>query len=161
MQSAGTHHHVLGPPGIYERRVRWQCLCSREPDSTRRTKTASAVHLRLSGQLQRPRMQGHHAGIEPLLMRALSRSCAGLCVHMCFGTSALQPTEVLGPCTHIYNTQRHSTVRAGLHYMKTGVQDMFSKAKHPERVFVGSVQQLATDIEEACWRPGKPATPAI
>ena len=33
---------------------------------------------------------------------------------------------------------------------------MFSKAKHPERVFVGSVQQLATDIEEACWRPGKP-----
>ena len=50
---------------------------------------------------------------------------------------------------------------ATLSFHDCGVQDIFSKAKHPERVFVGSVQQLATDIEEACWRPGKPAMPAM
>ena len=34
------------------------------------------------------------------------------------------------------------------------LQEMFEKAKYPQRVFVGAVQQLL-EIEEACWRPGK------
>ena len=104
-------------------------------------------------------MQGHHAGLEPLLTCALIRFCAGLCVHMCFKTPVLLPQRSARPDTHMHNTRRPSIVVAA--HLKICVQDMFSKAKHPERVFVGSVQQLATDIEEACWRPGKPAMPAI
>ena len=35
------------------------------------------------------------------------------------------------------------------------LQEMFNKAANPHRVFVGAVQQLYTDLDEACWRPGK------
>ena len=35
------------------------------------------------------------------------------------------------------------------------LQEMFEKAANPRRVFVGAVQQLYTDADEACWRPGK------
>lgn len=40
------------------------------------------------------------------------------------------------------------------------LQEMFDKAANPRRVFVGAVQQLYTDVDEACWRPGKSNTPS-
>jgi len=48
-----------------------------------------------------------------------------------------------------------SAQRIANKFLDALLQELFSKAKNPHRVFVGAVQQLYTDIDEACWRPGK------
>lgn len=66
-------------------------------------------------------------------------------------------------CLHVTDVRASASSAAACQAVSSSLatmQEMFSKAKNPRRVFVGAVQQLL-NITEACWRPGKPTLPSL
>ena len=123
------------------------CACSSNRSTSHNSisssgaKHTAAHYLCVSCQLSRLGVQTHNAGSLICLNRILKLRCA-----------SNMPLQLLEACAVAATS---STMQGASQWHASDPQDMFNKAKHPQRVFVAAVQQIY-EFREACWHTGLP-----